>query len=55
MEKKSMSAYCDGSWRVQEDGSSNTGFVFKVFTAHVSLLAKKCNNCSIYCCTRYPI
>jgi hypothetical protein len=36
-----MYGYCDASWGCQEDGSSITGFDFKVLTGPVSWCAKK--------------
>ena len=39
--KLSLYGYCDASWGCQEDGSSVTGFVFKVLTGSVSWCAKK--------------
>jgi hypothetical protein len=40
-EKLSLNGYCDASWGCQKDGSSVTGFVFKVLTGPVSWCAKK--------------
>jgi hypothetical protein len=40
-EKLCLYGYCDASWDCQEDGSSVTGFDFKVLTAPVTWCSKK--------------